>query len=460
MTRPSFKIDPKRLRDMRKELALTQREVAIRVQKILGKSTQTPDATLVTTYQRIEKTGDTSKERAAALAEVLKTTVEILQGGDVPEDSADFVSRIEQQIREQKESGNNPALERALGQRIKTYDSPIDEDACIRGFAKDIGVQIEVAQIGQNSSEIARLAALTGWSEAQLRQPGGVHGHWLLHTTEYGSRKTELVLGVLTVLSRIRETSEKWRNWHESDAHITLCRALPWFHVDIVHPRIPAMRCKFSFVRCQPEVSGLKWVNPHWRDTFWLEDPFNEWASKTNFFTDFDGKNRPDNVRRLRFRLIELERDAKSVHKRVAYLKGDLDELPEEVFQNFKAEGNSHELVIKCLAGSLARSLAPLLTDYPRECWTIRAGTCHIAILLDIPFRLLRANNELINCNGIRYRIDLVEETSPGVYQTAPWRDSSVAAVTSRLEKLVFEKRDDIDGEETLQFLSLPDSPN
>lgn len=454
MTRPSFKIDPKRLRSLREELHLTQGEVAKRVHAFLG--TKTTDATLVTTYQRIERTGNTSKARATALAKVLGTTVEILQGGDVPEDSADFVSRIEQQILEQKESGNNPELERAFGQHIKTYDSPIDEDDCIRSFATDIGVQIEVAQIGQNSSEIAWLAALTGWSEAQLRQPGGVHGHWMLLTTVHGSRETEIVLGVSDVMYRIRDTFEKWTKWHESDVRITLRRSLPWFHVDIVHPRIPAMRCKLSFVRCRPEVSGLKWVNPNWRDQFWLEEPLEEWAiSKANFFTDFDGKNRPDDVRQLRFRV--LERDAKSESQRVAYSKGDLEELPEEVFQNFKAEGNSHALVINWLAGGLARSLAPHLTAYPPECWSIRAGTCHIAILLDIPFRLLRANKELVYCNGIKYSIDLVEETSPGIYGSAPWRDSSVAEVTRLLEERVFEKRDDIDGEETLQFLSLPD---
>lgn len=458
MTRPSFKIDPKRLRSLREELPLTQREVAKRVHALLGKSAQTTDATLVTTYQRIERTGDTSKARAVALAKVLDTTVEILQGGDVPEDSADFVSRIEQQIREQKESGNNPTLLLALGQHIKTYDSPIDEDDCMRDFAEDIGVQIEVAQIGQNSIEIERLAKLTGWSEELLQQPGGVHGHWLLLTTDHGSRETEIVLSVFAVLSRIQETFEKWTNWHESDIRITLRRSLPWFHVDIVHPRITKMHCKFSFVRCRPEVSGLKWVNPTWRDQLPLKYLLNDWASKANFFTDFEGKNRPDDVRQLRLRV--RERDAKGVFHRVAYSKGNLEELPEEVLQNFKAEGNSHFIVTNWLASGLARSLAPLLTAYPRECWSIWSGTCQISILLELPYRLLRTNNGPINSGGIRYSIDLVEETSPGVYRPAPWRDSSVADVTRLLEERVFENRDHIDGEETLQFLSLPDSPN
>ena len=196
VTRPSFKIDPEVLRSLRKELDLTQLELAKSVHKILGIKTtdKTNDSSLISIYQRIEKTGNTSRKRAVALANILKTTVEILQGGR-PEDSSDFVGRIEQQILEQKESGNNATLELALGQHIKTYTGQIDEGDCMRDFAEDIGVQIEVAQIGQNPIEIARLAELTGWSEVQLQQSGSVHGHWLLLTTVFGSRETEIVLG-------------------------------------------------------------------------------------------------------------------------------------------------------------------------------------------------------------------------------------------------------------------------
>lgn len=447
---------------MRNESGLTQLEIATRVHQLLRSTTAdtTAPATLVTTYQRIERTGNTSKKRALALARVLGTTVEILQGGDVPEDSVDFVSRIEQQIRKQKASGN-PALERARIQHIQTYTSPIDDDDYMHDFAEDIGVQIEVAQIGQNSNEIKRLAELTGWPETQLRQPGGVHGHWLLLNTVHGSRETEIVLGVDAVIRRIQETSEKWGNWHESDVHITFCRSLPWYHFEMIHPRIPALRCNFSFVRCQPEVSGLKWVNPHWRDQFWLEKPLEEWAFSTaNLFTDFNGQNRPDDIRHLRFRV--RERGAKGAYQRVAYSSGQqgLDGLSEEVFQNRKKEGTSHELMMKRLAGGLAPSLAPLLTAYPRDCWTISAGACHIAILLNLPYRLWHANNDPINCDGIRYSIDLVEESSPGIYQSAPWRSSSVAEVTRLLEQRVFEAHDDMDGQDALQFLSLPAPPN
>lgn len=451
MARPSFKIDPVRLRSMREELNLTQLNVAKQAHSFLGKSAETADQTILSSYGRIERNGKTSKGMAAALATIFGTTVEMLQGKDVLEVSTDFVGRIEQQLRAQKKLGNNHVLLRALKQHVETYAEPIDEDDYLREFATDIGVQIEVAQIGQNLSEIMRLAELTGWTGLQLQQPGSVHGHWVLLSTVSGSRESEIVLGVDSVLFRIRDTFEKWMKWPESDVRITLSRSLPWFHVEVADPRIPARRVKFSFVRCRPEADGLKWVNPTWRDQFWLEEPMRTWAfSKTNLLTDIDGKNKPDDLRRLRLRV--QERDTNGIFQRVAYSKGDLECLPDSVFQAYKKSGNSHSIVMNWLAIGLARSLAPHLTTYPPECWKIRAGTGHIAILLDIPIRLLRTNNELINCLGIKYSIDLVEEISLGVYQVAPWRDSSVADVSSLLNKHVFEKHDDIEHKEILQF--------
>ena len=183
LARPTFKIDQNRLRSLREESQLTQLTVAKQAHGILKKSAQTADATILSSYQRIERTGKTSKATAAALVKVFETTLEILQGAEIPEDSADFVSRIERQLREQKALGSNLALRDALTQHLKTYDRPIEEDDCMREFAQDIGMQIEIAQIGQNSSEMVRLAELTGWSETQLQKPGGVHGHWLLLTS-------------------------------------------------------------------------------------------------------------------------------------------------------------------------------------------------------------------------------------------------------------------------------------
>ena len=84
--------------------------MAQQVHGILGKATQPADETIRNTYQRIERTGKTSKAMAAALAQVFETTVEILQGGDVPEDS---ISEVELSLKWQApndRSGSGPAV--------------------------------------------------------------------------------------------------------------------------------------------------------------------------------------------------------------------------------------------------------------------------------------------------------------------------------------------------------------
>ena len=67
LARPTFKIDQNRLRSLREESQLTQLTVAKQVHGILKKSAQTADATILSSYQRIERTGKTSKATAAAL---------------------------------------------------------------------------------------------------------------------------------------------------------------------------------------------------------------------------------------------------------------------------------------------------------------------------------------------------------------------------------------------------------
>jgi transcriptional regulator with XRE-family HTH domain len=207
LARPSFKLDTSRLRSLREDSSLTQREVAQQANiilkkfdKIAGKNKLKSNEDLLDSYersyQRIEQKGNTSKKIADALAQVFKTTVKILQGGaPEAEDYSSVVARIEQQLREQKKLGSNLALQHALTQHVKTYDNPIEEDDCIREFSINISKQIEIAQIGQNSSEIARLVELTGWSEAQL-QKQGIDGHWLLLAKIHVSPETKIVLGI------------------------------------------------------------------------------------------------------------------------------------------------------------------------------------------------------------------------------------------------------------------------
>lgn len=453
LARPSFKIDPVRLRGLREESKLTQLQVANEVHILLGKRKGADDHIILNVYQRIEHTGKTSKKTAHAIAQVLDVSVQILQGEGAPEDSADIISQIRRQLQEQRDSAKNQTLLDALKKYASTDDSLLDEDTILNEYAIEIAKQIEVTQIGQDSNEIARLVELTGWSKAQLQELGGIDGHWLLLTRSRVSHETEVVQGISNVMARIYESFNEMPDiFHHGDARITISKSLPWFHVEVTPSRYDRITCKFSFVRCKANVDGLKWVNPTWRDEFML-DYLKDWAFRnTNFFTDVDGKNYPEDLRRLRLQVVE--RNIKSGIRQVAYSKGHLEELPENVLQNFKTEGNSHSLVTSWLTSGFAQGLAPRLHSFPRECWEICANTRKISIYLDIPVKLWLTNKELVS--GNKFTINLVEETSPGIYRPVPWQENSVKEVVSALEREIFKKYDEIDHEYVLQFNDLP----
>jgi len=77
MARPSFAVDPIRLRALREENGLTQAALAARVAQQMSK----PETdSLVRHCQRGEETGQTSLSYATALATVLSVSVPLLQG--------------------------------------------------------------------------------------------------------------------------------------------------------------------------------------------------------------------------------------------------------------------------------------------------------------------------------------------------------------------------------------------
>jgi hypothetical protein len=105
--RPTFRIDPDRLRGNREENSLTQVRLIAMVHEHRGThATKDP----VKHYQRIERTGKTSQGMASALAAVLGTTVAVLQGEAPEDEGALFIDRLEHHIAEQIAGNTNPAL--------------------------------------------------------------------------------------------------------------------------------------------------------------------------------------------------------------------------------------------------------------------------------------------------------------------------------------------------------------
>ena len=429
--RPTFQIDQDRLHGLRQEAGLTQAEVAKRAYEHLKKPRAGAE-TAMKNYQKIERTGRTSKAMAQALAEVLETTVAVLQG-EAPDDVMDSVDRVERQLRDQVAADTNPVLRVAL-ERDPEAENPVRE------LAANIAAWIEAAQIGQHPQELARLTELTGWTEKQLMQPASIHGYWLLLSRMRGSGTTEIVLGASDVRYRIEQAAAKFAGYleAESDATITLREALPWMHVDIQNPRIPSRRCTFSFVRCRPHAIGLQWVNPTWRDRFWLDEPLLSWAfTNANFVTGFDGQSWPRDVRRLRL-LVEEYGESETLRP-VALIKGNLDELPEDVLRNFQAEGVSHCLATNWIVTGIWQDLEPYLGSWPSSCWKIHTGACCINLVLDVPRRLATARGGQ-PCFTTKFRIRLVEEDDQGEIQPVPWRSSSVAKVSQLMQKRLDEE--------------------
>lgn len=240
MGRPTFIIDPQRLRDLRTEAGKTQLDVAKDLQAKLDMKHPSNDATLLSGYQRIERTGNTSRQRAEALADIFEVTIEVLQGKGTPEPS-DYLARITSLLREQFSTGTNEVLIRALEQSAGTSEL---NDESISLLAEDIADRIEAAQLGRNPSELAELTEITGLPESELLKPANVHGYWLFIANGPGIHCTELVRGTSGVAWCVRDIVKDSLDSYGSDGSIRMFRDEPW-HIHICY--LPG----------QPEIDGL-----------------------------------------------------------------------------------------------------------------------------------------------------------------------------------------------------------
>lgn len=428
--RPTFQLDADRLRRVREEAKLTQAALARRAHRLLKKPEATAD-TATKHYQKIERTGRTSKAMAEALANALGTTVAVLQG-EAPDEVPDWIDSLERQLRHQLEVAASPALHAALERESEATDP-------VRHLAVQIAERLEYIQFGQQRGELARLVELTGWTEAQLMQPVSLHGHWFLLSTVNGARSSAIVLGTREVLLWIERSVSEHASFQESDATITLREELPWLHVEVRHPRISARRSAFSFVRCIPTPSGLHWVNPSWRDRFWLDEPLLSWAfTNANFVAGLDGHSVPRDVRALRL-LIERSGDGQPADP-VAVVKGDLEELPDDILGNSQRDGRSHDLATKWIGAGLWEAVAPWLHDWPADRWQVQSGAC-IVISLNASIRWGDWSGRAPDFS-VKYVLRLVEQVGEGQLRPAPWRQSSVGKIAERLQRCLSEEAD------------------
>lgn len=438
MGRPTFTIDRQRLRDLRDESGKTLLTVAKELQEKLGKTNHpSTDATLISDYQRIERNGRTSRQRAEALAEVFGVTVEVLQGKGVP-GPVDYIARISALIRERFSNGANEALVRALD-RFADKGEPSDE--AIFSLAEDIGRQIEAAQLGRNPAELAELAELTGLPESELLKPANVEGYWLVIVNGRGIHRTKLVHGAIAVIWEAREIGGEL-HWRGSDGSVRMFRDEPWFRVELGRGLDRKDVIRIDFVRCAPtDGTGISWAKATWRDRFMFEDVFKSWAySVANFVTDFDGHRSPaGDVRSLRLLVTEYERSTCRPTGRMV-ISGNLDELHAKTFESFSRENSTHALVQNWLIGDLKRALAPFFAEHPRQCWRVSRGDRRVVIDLD---EHRARKRPILECHhGIKYCIDLVEEVAEHEFASVPWREKDVELLQQDLTKMLDDPDD------------------
>lgn len=453
LARPTFKISPNRLKELRDAENLTQLELARRVHARIGKNTKSSDATLVSDYQRIERTGRTSRKTAAALAEVLGTTAEILVGDRPPEAPEDFIDQVKRQLVSQLESSMNQALKQRYEQAVEAGD---DLDYVARGIA----ARIEAAQIGSAKDTLIELSELTGWSLEQLQKQAYVHGYWFLQTAVHGRSTTQVVLGAKEIRWQVSETIAKWERSDSPSWAIRLTKSLPWYHIEFQHPNRPLLTYRFNFVRCQPNTEGLKWRNPTWTDQYWLEEPLNDWAfSAANFVTDFDGETWPRDIRNLRLLVIAAD-TRKTIQKKFAYIAIDLDEHLEDVLQRHTQTGEAHHFMSSWLLNELWGGIAPHLMACSLNDWAVSSseGSVQVALSYRAPYELMKRRLATPGFLPDRFGIALVEETAEHSYRRAPWSGSSIKGFEDELMKRMARGCEHVEMERALSFKELPES--
>lgn len=429
MGRPTFTIDGQRLKELREGAGKTQLSIAKETHAKLGITHPSTDKTLESDYQRIERTGRTSRPRAEALAEILGITVEVLQGKCVPE-PVDYVAGIAERLKERFLAPGNDMLVHAL----EGTSEP--SDGAMRQLAEVVSERIESAQLARNPADLAELTELTGMPESELLKPANVQGYWLVVANGACDRRTQLVRGTSDLVWHLREIAGDLLNAPGSDGSVRMFRDGPWFRVEIRPRANPNTHFRFDFVRCAPiDDKGIRWIKATLREFFDIQISFKRWAySASNFVTDFEGRHSPfGDVRRLRLLVTKHEGTWHPTGRMVVY--GDLDKINDEIVEQFRRGNSVHAFVQERLIRDLKQSLAPLLAEYPQTCWSVRKNAGRVALDLD---ETKTRKRPIQDCHfGMKYRIDLIEEVGEREFTPVPWRDTDVDQLQDEIKEML-----------------------
>lgn len=423
MGRPKFKIDQVRLRALREEQGLTQAKIAQEVAQLLG----VPDTqSLGRHYQRIEESGQTSNKYAKALATVLGVSVRMLQGLEAPDVPAYFV-HIKRLLKAQIDSGTNHALQNLLKGQAK-----YSEEHALEYLTEDIAQHIEEIALVRNPARMAELMQLTGLSEMDLLTPANMWGFWFLSVSSSILNCTEVIDGAPAMSWRIGEILAQYLDFRGGDSTVRMWHDKPWLRIEICCPRIQD-RMLIDFTRCQPDATGLRWIEASWRDEFSLLPTIINHAYKNaDVVTDFSTKTLPSDLERLRLVVTEHTGMFGDVLRRMV-VKGKVDKIPEDMKLRFANECSSRTPFVNRLKFGLRDALMPYLTAYPASDWYI--GTVET---IDTTVVEIKCKGPRFPCavgTEFWYRIMLLEEVEPNVFDRVPVRKSDFEKLQKDIEE-------------------------
>ena len=422
----SFPIDSKRLRELRKSRGLTQVEMALRICDKLDLEQDEETATSV--YRRIEKLGSTSKDRAQAIADILKVSLDDLQGL-VPPEPATYGQRIFSLLKSQIDAGANPAILRA----IKRFEEESPEDA-LKTIAGDISARIEGAQLCRNPAELAELAELTCLDPTELLRPANYSGHWLVSVVGAGIHSVQVLPGTFEFWMHLDMLLKDQLEFHGTDVRIELRRDSPWYRIEIELPKRRSFPrslklIRIDIVRCQPDADGIRWISPSWTEDWLITDHLESWAHHYgNFVQTFDVPLKPSDVSRLCLLVTEYQgsREKPTGQHLIRPQEGSFSP---GIKSDAMEMGMTHQLIIRQLQPGLHDHLASILKDHPTGRWTLMEGYGGLA--LNFWPRPITADA----LYGLRYSIDLVEVVESAEFGHAPWRDRDRRAFREIVEK-------------------------
>lgn len=435
--RPPFRIDPTRLRDLRKGAGISQRELAESANTLAGKPVASNDV-LKNTGQRWESTGAVPREMAKHLAAVLGTTVAVLQG-EAPKPALNRVDEFERLIVERMAVGACPELEEALAREVRDNAGDGRPE---RSLAVALSGRLEIAQMTEASELFDEIAVLTGLTVAELRKPMSHGGFWLLVGTGFaGPERCEILSGVAELTAEVRaELTRYFEHAGSRDSMATFAEEAPWFCVTFSDARSRSTNRVLRFVRCQPNENGLQWTSATWLDRFWIEELSANAYAHASFVTGFDGVQVPSKVTNLRLAVIRNPAydpttpfETNRPDDVVALTRGSLDELPSQTLQMFAKESQTHHLVVNWLRSDLWEALKPHLSEWPLEFWRISKAQTRIDVHLDVPLRAFM-HSQAPPRQGNLFSIVLVEELNDRL-KRMPWNSASVLHVFETLER-------------------------